>query len=185
MTATETRTWRERSYAVGRVGWRQVSWDEVLVEINNDERFPADATYVLLERIEHLEFVTKADAAAKELFAQHWSLGRLFNATWELNWEKQGNSFLLRMLTEDNLPDSWQQEEFETTAEISLLLFGERKRKEDPGWREARIPRWLEYPVPKTLGRVRLIAIPYLREGMVVRMRLKGVTPDAKTIAEI
>jgi hypothetical protein len=171
MTAAAT----NHHWPAGRVGWRQASWDEVLEEVSNDERFPADTTYVLLERIEHIEFVTKADAAAKELFAQHWSSGRLFNTDWELNWEKRGNNFLLRLLTEGDLPSGWQQEMVETDAETSVLLFGERKRDTDPGWREARIPRWLEYPVPKTLGRVRLIAIPYLREGMVVRMRLKGV----------
>lgn len=172
MTAAAT----NHPWPAGRVGWRQANWDEVLVEINNDERFPADATYALLERIEHIEFVTKAEAAASGLFAQYWSSGRLFNTNWELSWEKQDKNFLLRLLTESALPDGWQQEMFEIDAETSLLLFGERKRDTDPGWREARIPRWLEYPTPKTQGRVRLIAIPYLREGMVVRMRLKGVT---------
>jgi hypothetical protein len=171
MTAAAT----DHHRPAGRVGWRQAKWDEVLVEINNEERFPADATYVLLERIEHIEFVTKAGAAAGGLFTQHWTSGRLFNAAWELHWEKQGNALMLRLLTEGDLPSGWQQEMFETEAETSLLLFGERKRDTDPGWREARIPRWLEYPVPKTLGRVRLVAIPYLREGMVVRMRLKGM----------
>jgi hypothetical protein len=159
----------------GRVGHRRASWNEALAEINNDERFPADTTFVLLERIEHIEFVTKRDATDKRLFDQHWTSGRLFNAEWELQWEKQGDAFQLRLLTEGNLPDGWQVTEFETVEETSLLLFGDRKRDTEPGWREARIPRWLEYPVAKTLGRVRLVAIPYARQGIVLRMRLKGV----------
>jgi hypothetical protein len=168
-------------WPAGCVGWRQVGWDGVLAEIGNEERFPADSTYVLLERVEHIEFVTKADATAKGLFGQNWASGRLFNATWELHWEKHTNSFLLRLLTEGPLPEGWEWEEFETQAESRLLLFGERKRESDPGWREARIPRWLEYPVEKMLGRVRFIAVPYLREGMVVRMRLKGVVANGRT----
>ncbi|MDW8365289.1 MAG: hypothetical protein RMK49_05555 [Abditibacteriales bacterium] len=113
--------------------------------------------------------------SADGLFAQHWTSGRLFNADWELQWEKRGDVFHLRLLTEGDLPDGWRATEFEAGKAISVLLFGERKREGDRGWREARIPRWLEYPVEKTLGRVRLIAIPYMKEGMVVRMRLKGV----------
>jgi hypothetical protein len=166
MTATATK---------GRVGYRRMTWNEALAEINNDERFPADTTYALLQRTEDIKFKTKKDAAAKGLFEQQWSEGRLFNADYELQWEKQGDAFQLRLLTEGDLPDGWQVAEFETDEETSLLLFGEHKRDTDPGWREARIPRWLEYPVAKTLGRVRLIAIPYAKEGMVVRMRLKGV----------
>ncbi len=160
---------------VAHVGCRRTSWSEVLAEINNEERFPNNETYVVLERTEHIEFVKKADAHARDLFSQHWSSGRLFNEMWELSWEEQAYSFLLRLLTEGSLPDGWQQVEFETGDETSLLLYGERKRDTDPGWREARIPRWLKYPVPKRLGRVRVTGIPYLKDGMVVRMRLKGV----------
>lgn len=160
---------------IGRVGWRRASWDQVLAELNTNERFPADNTYAMLERLEEIKFITKADGIAKGLFSQHWSSGRLFNDTWELNWEKQASAFRLCLLTEGDLPDGWQKVEFETAGETSLLLFGERKRDADPGWREARIPLWLNYPGPTTQGRIRLTAIPYLREGMVVRMRLKGV----------
>lgn len=161
---------------IGRVSWRQARWEEVLAEINNDTRFPSESTYVLLERTEHIEFTTKADAASKGVFAQHWSSGRLFNTTWELQFERTADGFLLRLLTEGDLPEGWHQAEpCQIGEEASLLLFGERKRDDDPGWREARIPRWLEYPVPKTKGRVYLVALPYCRNGMVVRMRLKGV----------
>jgi hypothetical protein len=160
---------------IGRDGYKQASWNEVRGEIGDDERFPPGASYVLLERQEHIEFVTKEQANANNLFAQHWTSGRLFNETWELNFEKQGDLYELHLLTESNLPDSWKQSNFETDGETSLLLFGERKRDSDPGWREARIPQWLKYPVTKTNGRVCLIAIPYLRKGMMVRMRLKGV----------
>jgi hypothetical protein len=160
---------------IGRVGYRRATRDEWQAEVHNDERFPADTTFVLLERTERIEFVTKKDATDKRLFDQHWTSGRLFNAEWELQWEKQGDTFQLRLLTEGDLPDGWQTTKFETGEETSVLLFGERKRDTDRGWREARIPRWLEYPVAKTLGRVRLVAIPYAKQGMVVRMRLKGV----------
>lgn len=160
---------------MGRVGYRQATWDEALAEIKNDERFPADRTYALLERIEHIEFVTKAKATAAGLFEQHWTSGRLFNADWELQWEKQGDAFRLRLLTEGELPDGWQTADYEAGEETSVLLFGERKRDTDRGWREARIPRWLEYPVDGMPQRVRLVAIPYMKEGMVVRMRLKEV----------
>jgi len=159
----------------GHVGYKQASWDEVQVEIDNDGRFPPGSSYVLLERTESIEFVMKEQANAKDLFAQHWASGRLFNETWELHFEKQGETYQLRLLTEGNLPEGWEQQVFETNGETSLLLFGERKRKTDPGWREARIPQWLQYPIGKSTGRVRLIAVPYLREGMVVRMRLKNV----------
>jgi hypothetical protein len=168
----------------GRVGYKQASWDEVEAEIGNDERFPPNMSYVLLERTEHIEFVTKAQANANDFFAQHWTSGRLFNETWELHFEKQGETYRLRFLTEGNLPEGWEQQAFETNSETSLLLFGERKRETDPGWREARIPRWLQYPVSNAGKRVRLIAIPYLRDGMIVRMRLKGVTSDAEASTE-
>jgi hypothetical protein len=160
---------------VGRVGYKQSSWNGVRAEIDDDIRFPLHTSYVLLERQEHIEFVTKEQAIANDLFAQIWTSGRLFNDTWELTFEKQGHSYELRLLTESDLPDSWLQSNFESEGETSLLLFGERKRDSDPGWREARIPQWLKYPVTKTHGRVRILAVPYLREGMVVRMRLKGV----------
>jgi hypothetical protein len=160
---------------IGRVGYKQASWNEARREIGDDERFPPGASYVLLERHEHIEFVTKEQANANNLFAQHWTSGHVFNDTWELTFEKQGHSYELRLLTERDLPDSWQQSDFETDDETSLLLFGERKRDSDPGWREARIPQWLKYPVAKTNGRVCFIAIPYLRKGIMVRLRLKGV----------
>jgi hypothetical protein len=160
---------------IGRVGYRQAIWDEVRGEIGDDERFPSGASYVLLERPEHIKFVTKMEATANDLFAQHWTSGHLFNETGELNFEKQGHIYDMRLLTESDLPDGWIQSDFEADDETSLLLFGERKRDSDPGWREARIPQWLKYPVAKTKGRVLLIAVPYLREGMVVRMRLKKV----------
>lgn len=170
-----TVTAADRSCPPGYVGWRRVSWDTVLAEIDNEERFPAATTYALLQRVEHIEFVTKGQAIAAGLFAQRWPSGHLFNATWELNWEKQGSVFLVRLLSEERLPPGWQHEGFATAGEVRFFLFGERKRYEDAGWREARIPRWLDYPVEQVPGRVRLIAVPYLREGMVVRMRLKGV----------
>jgi hypothetical protein len=160
---------------LGRVGHKQASWDEVRAEIGNSERFPFDTSLVLLERTEYIAFVTKKDAEDHGLFNQYWTSGHLFNTEWELNWEKQGSDFLLCLLSEGALPSGWEQREFETDATTSLLLFGERVRDTDPGWREARIPQWLQYPVGKNTGRVRLIAIPYLREGMVVRMRLKKV----------
>jgi len=151
----------------------------MLAEGNNNTRFPPDVTYALLERTEHIAFVTKAEAAAKGLFAQIWPSGCLFNATWELSWDRQGDHYLLRLLTEGDLPDGWRGEQFETRPATTLLLFGQRQHDEDRGWREPRIPRAVEYPVPRRLGRVRLIVIPYLRDGMVVRMRMKGVTADA------
>lgn len=163
---------------IGRVGWRWTSWDRVLTEVNNEERFPALTTYILLERTEHIEFTTKADAVTKDLFGQYWECGHCFNVDWELQFERTPNGFLLRLLSEDSLPEGWQKEEFDVGSEISLVLFGERKRDDEPGWREARIPRWLEYPIPKTKGRVRLIALPYLKDGVVVRMRWKGVEAD-------
>lgn len=166
----------DHSSPPGYIGWRRVDWDAVLAEIDSEQRFPAATTYVLLQRVEHIEFVTKTQAIAAGLFGQQWSSGHLFNATWELNWEKQGSVFLVRLLSEELLPQGWEQERFATKQETGLLLFGERKRDDDPGWREARIPRWLDYPVEKVPGRVRLVVVPYLREGMVVRMRLKGVT---------
>ena len=101
-----------------------------------------------------------------------------------MNWERQDSHFLLRLLTEGELPDGWQYEEFSSLRESALLLFGQRLRDDDRSWREPRIPRRLEYPVPKAGKRVWLTAIPYLREGMVVRMRLKGVTSDAEASAE-
>ncbi|HXH13085.1 MAG TPA: hypothetical protein VNP04_25350 [Alphaproteobacteria bacterium] len=160
---------------IGRVGHKQGSWDEVRGEIDHPERFPLETSYVLLERTEHIEFVTKAQACAKELFAQHWSAGRVFNDAWELQFAQHGSGYLLCLLTEGELPAGWASQEFETGPESSLLLFGERRRDTDPGWREARIPRWLEYPVEKAIGRVRLVAVPYCRAGMTVRMRFKGV----------
>lgn len=161
---------------IGRVGWRRATRDELLAEVNNVERFPLESTYVLLERTEHIQFVTKARAIADGLFEQHWTSGRLFNNDWELQWEKQqGDFFLLRLLTEGDLPDGWQETEFEAHGETSVVLFGERKRETDPGWREARIPHWLHYPVEETPGRVHLVAIPYAKGGIQVRMRLKGV----------
>lgn len=159
----------------GRIGYKSANYDEWLAEINKEELFPGDTTYALLERTENIQFVTKKRANEQRLFEQHWVSGRIFNAYYELHWEKQGGIYWLRLFTEGGLPEGWQGAEFEAGNETALLLFGERKRETDKGWREARIPRWLEYPVEKTLGRVYLIAIPYLKEGMVVRMRWKGV----------
>lgn len=162
----------------GRVGCKLVNFDEWFVEANNNERFPPETTFVLLERTEYIEFITKAKAMSDGLFFQHWRSGRLFNSSYELQWERRNETFSLRLLTEGDWPEGWKGTEFDTGEEISLLLFGERKRDSDPGWREARIPRWLKYPVDRTSKRVRLVAIPYLREGMIVRMRWKGVKTD-------
>jgi hypothetical protein len=149
----------------------------VRAELEHAEHFPPETSYALLERTEHIEFVTKAQATARDLFSQYWAAGRLFNESWELHFEQQGDAYQLHLLTEGPLPPGWEAQEFETGPEGSLWLFGERTRDTDPGWREARIPRWLEYPVEKTIGRVRLIAVPYCRAGIIVRMRFKGVTP--------
>ena len=80
MTAAAIQGRCERSTTIGRVGWRRATWEEVLAEGNSDVRFPPDTTYVLLYRTEHIEFVTKANAAANGLFSQSWSSGRLFNS---------------------------------------------------------------------------------------------------------
>lgn len=166
--------------AKGYVGRREGDWGEVLREVEDDVRFPPEETYVLLMRTEHIEFVTKQRAREEGLFGQPWQRGYIFNARWELEFERTGDRFVMRLMGEEGISDDWRPEEFEVGEEVRISLFGER-RGWDTAWREPRIPRPLEYPVPQGSGRVRLVAVPYLRKGMVVRMRWKEVEPDGQT----
>ena len=148
--------------------------------VEDDFRFPPKETYVLLMRTEHIEFVTKLRAREGGLFGQPWQRGYIFNARWELEFERTGDRFVMRLMGEEGIPNDWRPEEFEVGEEVRISLFGER-REGDTAWREPRIPRPIEYPVPQGSGRVRLVAVPYLRKGMVVRMMWKEVEPDGQT----
>jgi hypothetical protein len=164
---------------VGHIGWRRASWGEILAEVDNPTLFPSGTIYMLLERPEDIKFTTRERAVEEKLLEQQWQAGHFFSAIAELQFQRTASDFVVWLLIENPLPAGWQQsEEFEAGGEVSLLLWGERKRVGEPGWRETRIPRWLDYPVEKGATRVHLVAIPYLREGMVVRFRLKGVKKD-------
>jgi len=158
----------------GFVNFKLGEWSEVLAQIKSQDRFPPGKTYAVFFRVERAEFVTLAEAE-KELLKENWHKGHFFNENQELRFEKKDeNCFRIFLLAENQLLEGWEVEEFDVGGEMSFLLFGERKES-DPGWREARIPRWIRYPVPDTWEHLQLIGIPYLKRGIIVRMRWKGV----------
>lgn len=150
-----------------------VTWEQVTATVRDNALFPPEASFVLLERTEGLRFGTRAEAEG--WLSEPWPTGRVFTDGCEVQWEAVGDGYVLRLLTEGDLPDGWPEAGcYEVGGEMKLLLFGERTAREDH-WRETRIPQRLRYPVGEKTGRVRLVAVPYRRGGMTVRLRLKGV----------
>jgi len=160
----------------GHVAVRKgLAWPDVQEAIADDSRFPPEASFVLLERTECLHFGTRAKAEAEGWLSESWPQGQVFTDGCEIQWEATDGSYTLRLLTEGDLPAGWPEaSQYEVGGEMQLLLFGERTARDDH-WRETRIPQRLHYPVGEKTGRVRLVAVPYQRGGMTVRLRLKGV----------
>lgn len=122
---------------------------------------------------------------------QQWTYGRVFGPQSELVWWQRGNGrYDLRLLTDGPPPAvtdfSWgQPAAWEAHGEAGqTLLHGQldedrTKTRDQATWSEARIPRWLAYPlkteadnVPK---RVILTTQTYAQAGIVGFTRLLSV----------
>lgn len=136
------------------------------------------------ERREATELCWLADALAAAVPWQRWRHARLFNNNSELAWWQTGNdSYRLRLLATDAPPraegitwypgTTWQA----VGNPVATLLHGERDDQPHAegrtSWSEARIPRWLFYPVPPTTAtRVALLVQPLARNGIIGLHRL-------------
>lgn len=121
---------------------------------------------------------------------QQWPYARAFGPESELSWQQQANGrYTLRLLTDSTPPvlagldwgaaTSWQP----FGREQSTWLHGrlDEDRSEAQGeltWSEARIPRWLAYPLAAEAAppeRVVLQVQTYAQDGIVGLTRLLAV----------
>lgn len=124
-----------------------------------------------------------------------WEHGRAFDEALELDWWRTGQTFRLRLLTEAGVLDGikWNEPEALVLQPVQdepypLRLHGTRDEhtasSERPTWSEARIPRYMTYPIQIGKGqepphRVVLRALDYARAGCVVLTRLVEVARGA------
>lgn len=126
-----------------------------------------------------------------------WEHGRAFGPRLEIDWWREGETFRLRALSEVALPQGidWREPDdgpalVAVGAPRAMMLYGtldEKSPPDRPTWSEARVPRYLAYPVPfddSPPERVALLGQDYARRGVVVLTRLVGVAPVGKRGAE-
>jgi hypothetical protein len=142
--------------------------------------------WLYAERMEATELMFLADALEADVPWQRWQHGRAFGSESELAWWRQPDErYQVRLLAEGALPAglAWGEAVAQWTpwsdkAEATLLhgtLDGETGDR--PSWSEARIPRWLHYPVTEQPApeRVVLLTLVYQRNGIPGLTRLVGV----------
>ena len=160
---------------------------EALAEALRDPRL----RLVYAERMEDTVLTWRDDWLQMPVALERWTYGRAFGEEAELRWQKSEDGYEVRAIAVGDAPagidwkvepcDDWD----ERPGEQPLLLVGERDRDRpspQPTWSEARIPRYLTYPVeaPAQATRVALVQRVYRRNGVVVTTRLLRVeeVPD-------
>jgi hypothetical protein len=106
-----------------------------------------------------------------------WDRGRIFNDRTEIRWEREGNSFHVVWISDDDLISTeWNKEAItHTNGTREILLWGERDEDNADKWYEKQIPRFLEYPV-KTNGQRAYIQVQeYSIKDNLTIYRFKGV----------
>lgn len=104
-----------------------------------------EPSYYLLQRPNEITDWTSGALAAAEV--EKYTHGRLFGKKGEIRWQKTAKGYSLLWLSEGDLPDGfkplgtgeWKMNE---SQDVFLLGGGETKP-----WRDARIPRKLNYPI--------------------------------------
>lgn len=131
--------------------------------------FGTKTTYYLMQRPEN---ICLREGIPEDL----WQKGQLFNADYELRWEKRDNQIDALLLTEIEFPLSIESAqirwEWQTTPTLIVLWGTWNERMEC--WIETRIPRRLEYPVSQA-KHVKLEAVHYSRNGITYFTRFKEV----------
>lgn len=147
--------------------------------------------WLYAERLETTALAFLADVLADEVPLARWQHGRAFDQAGELAWWRQeGGRYELRLLTESAQPAlgdlNWRQgQQWQPAGDVQeTLLHGTRDDEvaaEGEGrWSEARIPRWLRYPVEtaeeqKPPKHVVLVTQAYGQNGVVGLTRLLAV----------
>jgi len=121
---------------------------------------------------------------------ERWEHGRAFGPDLEIDWWREGETFRLRGLSESALPEeiTWTEPNGSSPPTVVgtlrvMTLYGihdKASSPERPTWSEARVPRYLAYPIQcddQPPQRVTLLGQDYARRGVVVMTRLVGVVP--------
>jgi len=135
----------------------------------------------IVRRVDSAEFL-QFDSSEPSAFINHWSQGQIFNSQFEIRWRREQDSYETLLLTETNQ----QRSEFQAAADSpfeavvpssdathGFLLWG--TSKVDGGWREARIPRLLTYPIERQGEKPRLAYVLYQKSAVVRWVRLLGL----------
>ncbi len=127
---------------------------------------------------------------------QRWVVARAFGPTSEFSWRRQGNGrYDLRLLTDESPPqikafdwgksanwDVWTSDNNPHPTLLHGQLDTDRSKERGIAtWSEARIPRWLTYPLPQNgddfPNQVTLLTQTYAQNGIVGITRLLSVQP--------
>jgi hypothetical protein len=146
-------------------------------------------TWVYAERQADIVLTGRERFLSGSVPLAQWAHGRVFNRQLELSWWRQEERYDLRWISEGSSPppESITWTAVDTTAwtaeDQHWLLVGEYDRdreREVPTWSEARIPRYLPYPIEVEEGatppdRVALVARSYQVQHIPQTTRLLRV----------
>ena len=94
-----------------------------------------------------------------------WDKGRVFDFDSEIRWEKEGDSYHVLLISDnENIADEWKKESLEFKDEVrkerKILLWGERIINTNK-WYEKQIPKIFEYPAIGNGNRAYLLINEY------------------------
>lgn len=91
-----------------------------------------------------------------------WDKGRIFDLNSEIRWEKDGDSFHILWISDnENIADEWNKELLEfKDKERKILLWGDRIINTNK-WYEKQIPKIFEYPAIGNRNRAYLLINEY------------------------
>lgn len=141
--------------------------------------------WVYAKRLEDIVLDARPAWLAAGVPLERWDQGCAFGPELELCWQRRGDTYEVRAITEAPPPEvvawiAWDMGGWRADdgALARWLLVGERDADRESGaptWSEARIPRYLAYPVPDPTAppeRVALVARVYRCDGLVALHRL-------------
>lgn len=144
--------------------------------------------WLYAERMEATELCFLAEAMAGNIPWQRWRHGRVFDPQSELSWQRQPDGrYHLRLLTTVSPPqtdrldwgdaDEWPAAGRQTATLLHGIRNDEPFPDGKPRWSEARLPRYLAYPVTEAAPpeRVALVTQAYWQSRTTLATRLVAV----------
>ena len=132
-----------------------------------------EARFAILERIDAIDF----PAPDEEIAPERWSRGRIFGASFELRWERRGETYHTRFTGEREVGPPftiWPMPVDTEMCDAGCYLWGRA---------EMRIGRQLEYrAAPKGEGRLRLTRREFRQQSnsALIAERLTGMEWEAE-----